>query len=622
MKRTSFLVGLFLMTMLLLFASVGWGQTCPGNLTAMNQWCGPYTVPMTACLSGTNETSCHNTGSLNVGFYSIHTSGSDGNPFSTISANGINNNFGSGTAGPDVVPNGSVGLNQYMLFANNYLQAYDKTTHKPIFVNTSTSTTAAPQAANSPWEPYLGNGYCGQETVNFNMVYDHVDSIWVLAGASAVHNNGGTNDGHRFMCIGTSATDNQYTCSSGTCTSYWNAYAFDLTGNVTPAIFLPYNNNTYDLADYPRWGTWNNAYYMSFDFINQGSNAGQIDGFAVCQLDQANIAAGKAANSATCYIRLPSPSAPPMIHTLLPADMESPLPASTNSQGPFFVATVNPGTDGSPCEISNSQCTSTSLAYWTWSGSTTGITTEQAPTTITVNSFTPGCYNITYPGSTVCVPQPGTTNAVDSVGDRLMSPFAYRYIKNCKEGDITYTSCEYMAVTQTINKGSNGNPPTGVRYYTLAAPTSPNTTPTLVYQGDIYDSSSGGLYYWMPSQAIDKDENVGYTFSVGNGSNSNYPSEYSDTLDNSNNLGTVKLIEAGGGSIIDGCNHHWGEYVSAAIDPSDDLTFWGVGEYLSENENNCHGVVAGQCSTSDYSGCVWKTEAFKCQKGQSGGLCP
>lgn len=103
---------------------------------------------MTHCLSGTNETQCLNTTYLHVGFFTISTSGSDGNPFSTISALGINNAYGLATAGGDVVPNGSVGNDQYMLFANNYVQAFDKGTHKPIFVVTSTGTSAQPQTAN------------------------------------------------------------------------------------------------------------------------------------------------------------------------------------------------------------------------------------------------------------------------------------------------------------------------------------------------------------------------------------------------------------------------------------------------------------------------------------------
>ena len=475
---------------------------------------------MTHCLSGTKENQCLNTNYLHVGFFTISTSGSDGNPFSTISALGINNAYGASSAAGDVVPNGSVGNDQYMLFANNYVQAFDKGTHKPIFVGTSTGTTAQPQTANTPWNANggsqtIGPGYCNQESDDFDVVYDPVDGVWVLAGNTRILS--GTNVGHRDMCIATSAgTDNLYTCSSGTCPSYWNAYAFDLTDSsgVSPAIFLPSHNGNWDLADYPRFGVWKDGYYMTFDLINQGTaNPGQIDGFAVCKLDSANISGGNAASAATCYVRYPSPTAPPLIHTLLPANMET-SSSPSGTQGEYFLATVNPGTaDGSPCKTS--PCTSTSLAYWTWSGSSNGITNETAPTTVTVNTFTPGCYSTSNPtGDTFCIPQPDTSsNELDSVGDRLMSPLAYRYIPSCNFS--TPTSCEVLAITQTVNEGSLGVPPTGIRYYKLAGPASPSTAPVLEFQGDITDSN---LYYWVASNAIDKNSNIAYTFSGGDAS--------------------------------------------------------------------------------------------------------
>ena len=586
MRQKIYFVGLLL---LLELTSLGWSVTCS------NKWCGPYSVPMYACLSGTNTTSCHNTTSKNIGFYTTSPSGSGGTSFVGITAAYINS--AGGTAGPDVVPNGSVGSDQYMQYANNWVQAYSKSNDGAIFSNASNNGSPEPQTANSPWEPYLGSGSCGPETADYDVAYDHINSIWVLAGASAVP-SGQTNAGDRFLCIATSATDDLY--DSGT--SYWSAYAFDLTSNISD---WPSDGGIYDLADYPRFGTWTSGYYMTFDFIDDNSSSqhfGRIDGFVVCQLDETDIAAGDAANNATCYTYIPS-AAPPMIHTLLPADMETST-APSGTKGEFFMATVNPGTDGNPCTNTNPPyCTSDQLAFWTWSD----ITAEHTHRVVSVNTFTPGCYDTSEPGNTVCVQQPGTTNEVDSVGDRLMSPLAYRYIIDCEEGDITFASCEYLAVTQTVNEGTNGTAPTGIRHYTLAAPSGSATTPSVVYQGDFKDSG-GNLYYWMPSNAIDKDENVGYTFSIGDGSRSNYPSLYAQTLNNIGNAGTLTIVQSGGGSILDTSNHYWGPYVSTSIDPSDDLTFWSTGQWIPyPGESNCDQTTK--------TGCNWETQVFYCQKG-------
>jgi hypothetical protein len=446
MKNRSYAVG----WLFLALTSLGWGQT----VTCANKWCGPYSVPMSGCLSGTSETNgCLNTTFLQIGFATTSPSGSGGSSFQALTAVEI----GTSSVGPDVVPNGSVGLKQYMQFANNHVQAYSKTNDGPIFSNNGTPT---PQPANSPWtngphKPTLGPGYCGQQTVDFDVAYDRSNSIWVLAGTSVVDPSSTINPRHRDICIATSVGDDLY--NNGT--SYWNSYAFDLT-NPSNTIFLPYNSDSgfYDRADYARFGTWKDGYYLTFDFTNQGlAHPNQIDGFAVCKLDEADIKAGNPASAATCYAYVPT-SAPPMIHTLLPADMES-AGTPTSTAGEFFLATVNPGTDGSPCRSSSCE-TSNTLAFWTWSE----ITSELGPTTIGVATFTPGCYNLSNPPTTTCVPQPGgTMNKVDSVGDRLMSRLAYRNVvlPTCSPG---WCGGEYLAVTQTVQEDSNTQR-TGVRYY-------------------------------------------------------------------------------------------------------------------------------------------------------------
>ena len=212
------------------------------------------------------------------------------------------------------------------------------------------------------------------------------------------------------------------------------------------------------------------------------------------------------------------------------------------------------------------------------------------------------------------------------MGDRLMSPLAYRYVTGCDEGSTFAASCEYLAVTQTIQEDQNWdsvhnryeNTATGIRYYTVIAST-PTIAPRILYEGDFFDTT-GNLFYWMPSNAIDKNQIVGYTFNIGNGSSTYcsmspcYPSVYADTLDAAGATGTLTSVQTGSASITDSANQSWGEYVSMSMDPSDDLTFWGVGEYLTTTESNCH---SGGGSSNV---CEWLTTIFSCQKGS--GVCP
>jgi hypothetical protein len=53
----------------------------------------------------------------------------------------------------------------------------------------------------------------------------------------------------------------------------------------------------------------------------------------------------------------------------------------------------------------------------------------------------------------------------------------------------------------------------------------------------------------------------------------------------------------------------WEESISLSIDPADDLTFWGTGEWLPSGGQ-------GSC-------CDWNTQIFLCRKGNpTPSLCP
>jgi hypothetical protein len=198
-----------------------------------------------------------------------------------------------------------------------------------------------------------------------------------------------------------------------------------------------------------------------------------------------------------------------------------------------------------------------------------------------------------------------------------MSRLAYRYFTPCQEHSILATSCEYLAVTQTIQEDSTTQR-TGVRYYALVAPSGSQTAPSVLYQGDFVDSGNS-LFYWMPSNAIDKNQNIGYTFSVGNGST--YPCSYYDTLNDLGATGTATIVPSlscngsENGNPADG-NQYWGEYFSTTIDPKDDLTLWSASEYFQTDQTYC--TPTGQNHAWD--GCNWYTAIYSCKKGDSN--CP
>jgi hypothetical protein len=392
MKNRSYAVG----WLFLALTSLGWGQTCPGGLTATNNWCGSYTALDANCRSGFSGGSCgvH----YNVGFFAK--TGGSGNP--SISAPELNSDWGSDVARPDVAPNASVGLSQYAEFANKYVQAYDKSAGLPIFIDDPNHQNFRPQPANGPWN---SNQSCGVENNDFTMSYDHVNGVWVLVGmAKVVGGSGNITKG--VLCIAVSTLDNliqsdTHCDAQGVPCSFWSTYGFDIT-SLLPSVTVS-GTVYYDLPDYARFGTWvkDGNYYVTFDLLdNEPSttgNNGIIHGFAACQISGGTLRAGNEYNGSmtnpvTCYDRLNTnwdSGGFAQIHTLVPADSQnSSGPASTN--GDYFLATVNPFVSGSPCVPSSTQpCTSNRLAFWTWSN----IQSKTTPNYVTTNSsFIPGCY--------------------------------------------------------------------------------------------------------------------------------------------------------------------------------------------------------------------------------------
>lgn len=446
----------FLMLILLALASLSWGQaTCPGGLgTAQNNWCGPYTIQMMHCMTGSGNNTCI---SGNYPFATISpTNDAYGNySFFGINASQISN------ASTDVAPNGAAGPYEYLQFASGYVQAFEKDAtgdSGEIFGSPNPQPVANPFSFPHNNPPIKE---CNNFTSDVNVSYDHIsNSNFIIAGIAQPNNS--QSGVYKTLCIAVSTTNDLDSVScQGPNGCAWNAYTYNITS------MLP--NPTTDLADYPRFGTWSDGYYMAFDFIN---TTPAIEGTAVCKLNRTAFLQGEAdTTGAICYSRLvPPQNYPPMVHTILPADAETSVPPPTLTNGEYFLATVNPGSDGNPC--TGTDCTSDQLAYFTWNNITNKIDWLSVP----VNSFIPGCYDSYNPSTkqhspayTNCIPQYNSSILLDSVGDRLMSPLAYSYFPDrCEEGTHLYPSCEYLAVTQTIQltSGSYGSQ-TGIRYYAL-----------------------------------------------------------------------------------------------------------------------------------------------------------
>jgi hypothetical protein len=175
----------------------------------------------------------------------------------------------------------------------------------------------------------------------------------------------------------------------------------------------------------------------------------------------------------------------------------------------------------------------------------------------------------------------------------------------------SYPTCEYMAVTQTVQL-STSSQQTGVQYLTLASNLSADTVaPTKVYQGTFQDTSGSDIYYFLSSNAIDENENVAYTFSGSNGSSQNpvYPQPYMARVSSAGVADTPQNTVQGDANDETGGTMYWEEATTVAVDPQDSLTFWGAGQWLNQTQSSC---------------CNWQTQVFVCQAGRTGSnaYCP
>ncbi|MGA7304190.1 MAG: hypothetical protein WBW88_04920, partial [Rhodothermales bacterium] len=133
---------------------------------------------------------------------------------------------------PDV--EGDVSPNHYFQFINSVLQIFDK----------SGSSVLGPVAGNVFWKGF--GGRCEADNDGDPVVlYDHLAGRWLVTQFSVT-------SAPYYMCLAVSATDDP--------TGSYYRYAFSF-GNNFP--------------DYPKFGVWPDAYYMTLrNFPNGGSYAG------------------------------------------------------------------------------------------------------------------------------------------------------------------------------------------------------------------------------------------------------------------------------------------------------------------------------------------------------------
>jgi hypothetical protein len=370
-----------------------------------------------------------------------------------------------------------------------------------VFDKSTGALLYGPAAGNTLWSGF-GGGCQSNNDGDPIVVYDKANNRWLMTQFSV-------STTPYLQCVAVSATSDA--------TGAWYRYSYSF-GN--------------GFNDYPKFGVWADGYYATYNIFTNGRT---FAGAKACAYDRAAMLSGQSATQ-ICF------STSTSYGGLLPADIDGSTMPPTGSPEYF----VNFG--------------SNRLNIWKLHADfvTPANSTFTGPTALTVASFSAACSGGT------CVPQPSTSQKLDSLADRLMYRLAYR----------NFGDHEAMVVNHSVTVGAKRSSYSGVRWYELRIA---NQTVSVYQQGTFAPDST---YRWMGSAAMDKFGNIALGYSKS--SSSVKPAIWFTARQPADPPGSMESetqLEIGGGSQLARLSR-WGDYSSFAVDPSDDCTLWYTSEYL------------------------------------------
>ncbi len=412
-------------------------------------------------------------------------------------------------------PVGDVGPNHYVAMANSQFRIFNK------------SGTALVAAANinTLWSGF--GGPCQTENAGDPVViYDQLDDRWILT---------------------------QFTAAGPT---YFNCVAISTTPNPTGTYFRYAFSTGTNFPDYPKYGMWHDALYIS----TREFAGGPFAGVGVYAVNRAQLVAGNPAAQVISFLATPA-SAGGMFNVgdgLLPSDLDGSTLPPAGSPNYYVGSMDNGGPYSAPSDALN---------FWKFTANfavpaSSTFTKTHTLAVAAVDTMPVFCT----PTARACIPQPSTTNKIDHLGyrQRPTHRLAYR----------NFGTHEALVTNQSVEASTTMS---GIRWYELRLSAG---TPSIFQQGTYAPGTTDTIHRWMGSIAMDANGNMALGYSASNASV--FPSvRYTGRLAG-DTLGTMPQGEA---SIVAGTgsqtgSNRWGDYTSMNIDSTDDCTFWYVNQYL------------------------------------------
>ena len=428
---------------------------------------------------------------------------------------------------------GDVGPNHYVEGINVVFKVFDK----------NGNTVAGPTTFNSLFAPLVGTPCSGLNAGDPFVFYDHQADRWVISDFAFSTFPG---PGPFFQCIAVSTSPDP----AGT----YNLYA--LQHEPSQISWL---------GDYPKFALWNdggtqNAYFFTVNLF-QGSPTVAFEGVRAYALDRASMIAGGPANAIGFTVPLAGVGDS---YSFLAANFRTGDPPPTG-RNEMVLAIDSPVSGG--VSLTQVHARFFHVDFATPANSFFGSGPNHLPDAeITVNGFIDAFDNSF---NTNLVPQLGTSQKLDTVGDRVFTPVVYQ---NRSGTESLWAS--------HLNFLNYPNGPIAVRWYQFDV-TGGNFPANAVQQQD-WSNGNDGLWRWMPSIAVDQSGNTAIGYSTSN--TTIFPSiRYAGRLESDppGNLAQGEAIMTNGGGAETHPTGRWGDYTMTTVDPSNGMDFWHVNEYFT-----------------------------------------
>lgn len=416
-----------------------------------------------------------------------------------------------GDVGPDHVVQG-------VNAANSTVWVFDK---NGVF---DTSFTMESLSSTAP----CNNGYCDPV-----ILYDQLADRWVISEFS------GTGS---YFCVYVSQTPDP--------TGAWYAYTFNAGYSSVP--------------DYPKYGVWpldedgdgafdDGAYLV-------GVNAGTTTTRDVFAMERSKMLAGQPAT-------MQKFSLPDLagwgFQLFLPAGHEGPDPPPSGARG-LFLRPVDTEIHGGTC--AGCDLMEMRELFVDWAAPANSLVTQ-------LPSIQMADWDHTLCGTSGnwdCMPQPGTTQAIDPIREPLHFPLQYR----------NFGTHETLVGAFAVDV--DGTDHAAVRWFELRKE---GSSWYLYQEGTL--GGEAGVHRSVASAAMDGSGNIAVGYTRTGSSTPYYPSLYYSGRISTDPLGTMPHYEH---RIIDGVSSQttydrWGDYAGIGVDPVDECTFWFFSEYMESGSS-------------------------------------